>query len=530
MHFSKTYTQLLQSLPPELRDNAIQYRQLKKVINRIVGELSLLGLEPKLLQELIVASNSPSTSPTSDDGDTPEAQNSTDTPSPTQFSPASIVPKVVYELNGTPQNLEPQLRIWLNVPPHPPNTTNIEEITAEDHESIEEQSTVDSESRDGGDDGEHQSGYARLLWALSQRGAIVTDGGDTTGQTTAYNPATQGPGHTTQPSLAEPQTQTQEIVIPLVHDSEFFNILSTTLESVSNHLTTVHEEFTDTLVKLSHTISDTAHPASAASNGFQPLSPVTMHAGAVRVRATNLKSDLYSWRQIFQLYLDAEVFEDITEAHRGEHSIEECERRLQIFADRVAKDGLGDGRKFKLKQSVQALETFLNLNLFILNLKKLSHANSEATRKILKKHAKRTALTLPDSSLAPSPTSITTLPRLLVQALGEKLIPIIPSLSDYCCHICMDIAFKPIRLGCAHLFCVRCLVKMQKRGQDDCPMCRQPTVVRANRTNVDWALLNFMQDWFPLEARDKLKANEREAAEEELAELGIDPNASCIIA
>ena len=28
MHFSKTYAQILQELPPELRENAIQYRQV----------------------------------------------------------------------------------------------------------------------------------------------------------------------------------------------------------------------------------------------------------------------------------------------------------------------------------------------------------------------------------------------------------------------------------------------------------------------------------------------------------------------
>lgn len=40
--------------------------------------------------------------------------------------------------------------------------------------------------------------------------------------------------------------------------------------------------------------------------------------------------------------------------------------------------------------------------------------------------------------------------------------------------------------------------------------------------NVDWALLNFMKDWFPSEARKKLHQNEREAAEEEMKELGLD--------
>lgn len=39
--------------------------------------------------------------------------------------------------------------------------------------------------------------------------------------------------------------------------------------------------------------------------------------------------------------------------------------------------------------------------------------------------------------------------------------------------------------------------------------------------NVDWALLNFMQDWFPVESQEKLKQNEREAAKEELEELGF---------
>ena len=75
-------------------------------------------------------------------------------------------------------------------------------------------------------------------------------------------------------------------------------------------------------------------------------------------------------------------------------------------------------------------------------------------------------------------------------------------------------------------------------------MCRAPTVLSADRcksttlvhsclletsdacilyvANVDWALLNFMKDWFPAEARKKLHQNEREAAEEEMQELGLE--------
>jgi hypothetical protein len=69
-------------------------------------------------------------------------------------------------------------------------------------------------------------------------------------------------------------------------------------------------------------------------------------------------------------------------------------------------------------------------------------------------------------------------------------------------------------------------------------MCRAPTVLKADRSelfmyispyfkclafigNVDYALLNFMADWFPIESREKLGINEREAAQEQLEELGL---------
>lgn len=48
--------------------------------------------------------------------------------------------------------------------------------------------------------------------------------------------------------------------------------------------------------------------------------------------------------------------------------------------------------------------------------------------------------------------------------------------------------------------------------------------------NVDWALLNFMKDWFPIEARQKLQQNEREATEEHMRELGYPPDGpGCVV-
>jgi hypothetical protein len=84
-----------------------------------------------------------------------------------------------------------------------------------------------------------------------------------------------------------------------------------------------------------------------------------------------MKSDLYAWREIFQLYIESEVFESTSERDRGERDIEESERRLALFAERVTGRGLGDSRKLHLKASKDALETFLQLNVLILNLKKV---------------------------------------------------------------------------------------------------------------------------------------------------------------
>lgn len=81
---------------------------------------------------------------------------------------------------------------------------------------------------------------------------------------------------------------------------------------------------------------------------------------------------------------------------------------------------------------------------------------------------------------------------------------------------------------------------MQKRGQDNCPQCRSPVVLRANASastvltlkvdsllthhrflaeNLDTAMQSYLQLWFPKEVKDKQAANKKEAAKEELEEM-----------
>ena len=84
-----------------------------------------------------------------------------------------------------------------------------------------------------------------------------------------------------------------------------------------------------------------------------------------------MESDLYPWRVILQLYLEAEVFESVGESTRGERSVEESEKRWKLFVQQLTQRGLGDRKAFNMKRSTEAFTTFLSLNLFILNVKKV---------------------------------------------------------------------------------------------------------------------------------------------------------------
>lgn len=70
------------------------------------------------------------------------------------------------------------------------------------------------------------------------------------------------------------------------------------------------------------------------------------------------------------MYLEAQVFESTSERTRGERSVEEAEERLAQFARRV-----GKGRfSLTIAASRDGLERFLELNVRLMNLKKVSSA------------------------------------------------------------------------------------------------------------------------------------------------------------
>lgn len=64
--------------------------------------------------------------------------------------------------------------------------------------------------------------------------------------------------------------------------------------------------------------------------------------------------------------------------------------------------------------------------------------------------------------------------------VSTELLPVVPQLDDYLCPVCFSISYRPIRLRCGHVFCIRCLVVMQRAKEDCCPLCRGKVVMEAD--------------------------------------------------
>lgn len=147
------------------------------------------------------------------------------------------------------------------------------------------------------------------------------------------------------------------------------------MNNLSTNLTTVHSQFMEDLKDLSESISDAALPISQTDTSYRPFS-VEDDPGTINIPSTRPafrsklddKSDLYLWRELLGLYIDAEVFDSVAERNRGERSLEDSEMRMAKFLERIEKCGVLRGKSKKAHLEVQK---FLRLNDIILHLKKV---------------------------------------------------------------------------------------------------------------------------------------------------------------
>ncbi|KAK8098669.1 RING-14 protein [Apiospora kogelbergensis] len=285
----------------------------------------------------------------------------------------------------------------------------------------------------------------------------------------------------------------RQVEIPLVFDGEFFDILQNDVFELDTLQEEEAERLKADIASLGRTMTRTTRP----SNGKKA------------------RDDLARWRQIFELYLDARIFFSTRESDHGARTAAQALKQLQWFQQEVLQRKHVQG--LKLSASRDAFTMFLNLNAMLLQNLKFQEINQLAVTKILKKFDKRTSLgvakTFPvavhsERLLAGS------MARDLCAQVSSEVIATVPQLDDYLCPICFAVAYWPIRLQCQHIFCSRCLVKMQRKSERFCPLCRGDVIMRAGLDNFDKAHAAFLREYFPKEVKEKVKANELERGKE----------------
>ena len=68
--------------------------------------------------------------------------------------------------------------------------------------------------------------------------------------------------------------------------------------------------------------------------------------------------------------------------------------------------------------------------------------------------------------------------------MSQQLVTVVPQLNDYLCPVCFCVAYRPVRLHCRHVFCIRCIVKIQRRNEKYCPLCRADVVMSASAGKI----------------------------------------------
>ncbi|KAI1006352.1 hypothetical protein K3495_g1874 [Podosphaera aphanis] len=221
------------------------------------------------------------------------------------------------------------------------------------------------------------------------------------------------------------------------------------------------------------------------------------------------KTDMYRWRELFDLYLQAGIFFSTHELDHGTQNSSKAAEKLEWFREEILRRRIG--QMFKLSASREALSHFLTLNSFLLQTLKFQEINQKAIFKILKKFDKRTKLNATSSFLRlKRPDAIMTgsIVKDVYSKFTQELIRIVPQVDDYLCPICFAVVWRPIRLKCDHLFCIQCIILLQRNKKSSCPLCRGDVVMEANQDNIDGELTLFLKKNFPKEVKAKQIAHE----------------------
>lgn len=150
----------------------------------------------------------------------------------------------------------------------------------------------------------------------------------------------------------------ETIKVPLIFDSEFFDMLQNDVNELDVLQREEQSQLTTEITELSKAVSAVSKPSRFSKN------------------------DMARWRQIFEIYLDANVFFATQERDHGARNSQRAIKQLQWFQNEVEKRNLA--RDFKIRESQQAFSRFLQLNVSLLKNLQFQELNKLAVSKILK--------------------------------------------------------------------------------------------------------------------------------------------------
>ncbi|KAH0541546.1 hypothetical protein FGG08_003958 [Glutinoglossum americanum] len=237
-------------------------------------------------------------------------------------------------------------------------------------------------------------------------------------------------------------------------------------------------------------------------------------------RLSGKKSDLDVWRKVLKLFLDANILNTGADGTTGSNSQLTPVQRLMGLQNHIAKARLS--ANFRCEGSRPLLIELFEVLINNLQFQSFLAYQHQAVVQVLEKFENNTNVSvrlpfLQFLKLDYSSDGVRPFLNTVGSLFLSEIVSVVPQLEDYSCPVCTDIAFMPIRLACGHVFCIRCMVKLQRCKAVRCPICRQDTVMIADADNICGERQRFFKTFFPTEVKRKRRADEKELVDEQFS-------------
>jgi len=512
MKFGAEYQEALrkEAYPSQWLDSAISYKKLKKCIKRVREELLSLGLDRETLEALWQHVGADASSEPKDLHAERMLQYQF-----TSEEGAKFVPKLTIALDprdGSPMDawLSPETRRILQKVGRRKERRTVRRASSFNVNGDRRPSAVGAMTNDNESVDSRGSSSERATSTTSHDHVKVPNGDEPRRRALSPDNSDDLRRSVLEPGLPQEvpedvdEQEIETIEVPLTSDNEFFQILTKELQALENLQDKEKKDISTEIEQLSRDISALRTAKSKRS-----------------------KAEIDAWREIFRLYIESEIFMSNHESDAGVRPADKAALYFNQFSKQLTNMN-SNPPKPKSQEAHIALDRFLHINTTLLRLLKFQELNRRALGKILKKFDKQTSLHAGGTSGGTPNSVMTTLtthpnrpgldPRDLARstafAISQSLLSIIPQLDDYLCPICAMISYKPVRLRCNHIFCIRCMIRLQRGGKDECPLCRERVVLEATEDNLDLQLKRFLKKEFKAEVDEKKRENEIQAGKE----------------